>query len=278
MKQGESMEKISRIRVWNFDLPPYPREGLFHLDMSPDCQVNRFLRFEAGRLACLHQLDVIADETRLRSFQRGLRAKLWRKFGCRYDGSLPLEVREFGTIRKPDFSITKLIYQSRPGIFVTALLYVPSGKGPFPGVIQMHGHNPEGKFAHNPQAMSLALVKSGYVCLMVDAFGTYERADACYTKERHGGFLGASLFNVGETLMGAQVVDNMRGVDLLQSLFQNRIHVFVCIHVSTAFFIQQRKFMLIQLTFKMLQHKKFFHAIYIDYEKLLNNLNINRKT
>ena len=218
MKQGESMEKISRIRVWNFDLPPYPREGLFHLDMSPDCQVNRFLRFEAGRLACLHQLDVIADETRLRSFQRGLRAKLWRKFGCRYDGSLPLEVREFGTIRKPDFSITKLIYQSRPGIFVTALLYVPSGKGPFPGVIQMHGHNPEGKFAHNPQAMSLALVKSGYVCLMVDAFGTYERADACYTKERHGGFLGASLFNVGETLMGAQVVDNMRGVDLLRSL------------------------------------------------------------
>ena len=67
-------------------------------------------------------------------------------------------------------------------------------------------------------------------------------------------------------------------MDLLQSLFQNRIHVFVCIHVSTAFFIQQRKFMLIQLTFKMLQHKKFFHAIYIDYEKLLNNLNINRKT
>jgi hypothetical protein len=30
--------------------------------------------------------------------------------------------------------------------------------------------------------------------------------------------LGASLMNIGETLMGAQVVDNMRGVDLLSSL------------------------------------------------------------
>ncbi len=212
------MNNYAKVRVWNFDLPPYPREGVFHLDLSPDCQVNRLLRFEAGRLARIHQLDVIPDRQTLSRFQRNLRKKLWQKFGCTYDPQLPLKVREFGTIHQTDFSVTKLIYQSRPGIFVTALLYVPSGKGPFPAVIQMHGHNPEGKFGVNPQSASLALVKSGYVCLTVDAFGTYERANHCYTRERHGGFLGASLFNIGETLMGAQIVDNMRGVDLLQSL------------------------------------------------------------
>lgn len=212
------MTASSKIKVWNFDLPPYPREGLFHLDMSGHCQVNRLLTFEAGRLAQLHQLDVIGNRQQLHRFQTGLRKKLWKKFGCRYDRNLPLEIREFGTIRQKDFSVTKLIYQSRPGLFVTSLLYVPSGKGPFPAVLQMHGHNPEGKFGVNPQSTALALVKSGYVCLSVDSFGTYERADTCYTRERHGGFLGAGLLNIGETLMGAQVVDNMRGVDLLQSL------------------------------------------------------------
>lgn len=212
------MESFVKTRVWNYDLPPYPREGLFHLDMSKYCQVNRLLTFEAGRLAQLNQLDVVDDAASLRKFQEKLRGILWKKFGCVYDPSLPLKVKKFGVIRKKDFTVTKLIYQSRPGIFVTALLYVPAGKGPFPGVIQMHGHNPEGKFGINPQAMSLGLVKSGYVCLIVDSFGTYERADSCYVRQGHGGVLGSSMFNIGETMMGALVVDNMRGVDLLQSL------------------------------------------------------------
>ena len=216
--QKKTMKNIASVKVWNFDLPPYPREGLFHLDMSPYCQVNRLLTFEAGRLAQLHQLDVMKDRKALAEFQTGLRARLWEKFGCRYDSTLPLKVKKFGTVRKKDFSITKLIYQSRPGIFVTALLYVPSGRGPFPAVLQMHGHNPEGKFGENPQSMSLALVRSGYVCLTVDAFGTYERADICYSMQKHGNVLGGSLLNIGETLMGAQIVDNMRGIDLLQSL------------------------------------------------------------
>ena len=218
MQKKQLTKDISSVKVWNYDLPPYPREGLFHLDMSPYCQVNRLLTFEAGRLAQLHQLDIMKDRKALSVFQAGLRARLWEKFGCRYDSTLPLKVKRFGNIREKDFTITKLIYQSRPGIFVTALLYVPSGKGPFPAVIQMHGHNPEGKFGVNPQSMSLALVKSGYICLTVDAFGTYERADTCYTIQKHGNVLGGSLLNIGETLMGAQIVDNMRGIDFLQSL------------------------------------------------------------
>lgn len=212
------MENFAAVKVWNFDLPPYPREGLFHLDMSSHCQVNRLLTFEAGRLAQLHQLDILEDKPSLEKFQKDLRARLREKFGCRYDPALPLAVRTFGKLRKKGFTVTKLIYQSRPGIFVTALLYEPAGKGPFPAVIQMHGHNPEGKFGVNPQSMSLDLVKSGYVCLTVDAFGTYERAHDTYRKQNHGNVLAGCLLNIGETLMGAQVVDNMRGVDLLRSL------------------------------------------------------------
>ena len=89
----------------------------------------------------LYQQDVLEDRKSLDFFQKKLRTILWEKFGCRYDGGLPLKVKQYGTLRKKDFTITKLIYQSRPGIFVTALLYEPAGKGPFPAVLQMHGHN-----------------------------------------------------------------------------------------------------------------------------------------
>ncbi len=212
------MNAYSNVKVFDFDLPPYPREGIFHLDMSEFCQVNRFLRFQAGRLAQIHHLDEMKDLKTLKKFQKNLRQKIWEKTGVSYDNTLPLDVQKFGKIKKDSYTITKLIYQSRPGIYVTALLYVPEGKGPFPAVLQMHGHNPEGKFGTNPQNMSIALAKEGYICLTVDAFGTYERAHKCYEKQGHGGFLGAGLFTIGESLMGAQIVDNMRGVDLLMSM------------------------------------------------------------
>ena len=212
------MNAYSNVKVFDFDLPPYPREGIFHLDMSEFCQVNRFLRFQAGRLAQIHHLDEMKDLKTLKKFQKNLRQKIWEKTGVSYDNTLPLDVQKFGKIKKDGYTITKLIYQSRPGIYVTALLYMPDGKGPFPAVLQMHGHNPEGKFGTNPQNMSIALAKEGYICLTVDAFGTYERAHKCYEKQGHGGFLGAGLFTIGESLMGAQIVDNMRGVDILMSM------------------------------------------------------------
>ncbi len=212
------MKECMKTKVWNFDLPPYPREGISLLEMSDYCQVNRLISFEAGNLARLHQLDEIRDMASLRQFQSRLRSRLWKVFGCRYDHALPLAVREFGKIRRDGFTVTKLIYQGRPGIFVTALLFVPEGKGTFPAVLLMHGHNPTGKFAETQQHLAISLAQNGFVCLSVDAFGTYERGQNAYTAEYHGRCLGASLFNIGETLMGAQVVDNMRGVDLLQSL------------------------------------------------------------
>ena len=210
--------QYNQLRVWNFDLPPYPREGVFHLDLSEHCQVTRYLKFEAGQLAHFHQLDVISTPAELKIFQRKLRKKLQAKLGVEYDPALPLDVQTFGEVEKPDFTVTKLIYQSRPGIYVTALLYTPRGKGPFPAVLQMHGHNVEGKFGINPQSVSLALVKSGFVCLTVDAIGTYERANVPYKVENHGSIQAGVLLNTGETLLGSQLVDNRRGIDLLASL------------------------------------------------------------
>ncbi|MBQ6474515.1 MAG: acetylxylan esterase [Victivallales bacterium] len=206
------------IRVWTADYAPFPREGLNHLLPSENDQVTMLLRREASKMARLSQLDPPETAAALKRFQKRLRSQLWEKLGVTYTPGLPLEVEEHGVIPQKGFSIHKITYQGRPGIHVTALLYVPDGDGPFPAVIHPHGHHAEGKMGDRQQNMSMALAENGYVVLAPDCFGVYERAVQYREREYHGGFLGSSLFNLGESLMGAQLVDNMRGVDLLASL------------------------------------------------------------
>ncbi|OGV72340.1 MAG: hypothetical protein A3K19_27695 [Lentisphaerae bacterium RIFOXYB12_FULL_65_16] len=132
--------------------------------------------------------------------------------------AVPLDVCVHGELRQDGYRIRKLTYQSRPGFRVTANLYLPDGKGPFPGVLGVHGHWSQGKIAARVAARGHLLAKSGFVALLVDAFGSGERGTKPGEFEYHGGKLGISLLSLGETLLGMQVVDNMRGIDLLQSL------------------------------------------------------------
>ncbi len=211
-------EQMMNIRVWNADLPPFPREGIFHLEPAHDCPLTGAMLAEAGRLVRLNQLEPPADMAELKKFQRVLRKKMWKKLGTVYDGKVPLNIKEYDKLQRDGYTITKLTYQSRPGVNVSALLYVPTGKGPFPAVVHMHGHYATGKLGERIQLLSQALAKAGYVCLAPDAFGVFERACDCHVREYHGGFPGGALLNIGESLMGEQVVDNMRAIDVLQSL------------------------------------------------------------
>ncbi|WP_339922309.1 acetylxylan esterase [uncultured Cyclobacterium sp.] len=138
--------------------------------------------------------------------------------GIKVDHELALDMKVTGTVQMDGYSIKNIYFQTQPGVYATANLFVPEGKGPFPAVINMHGHWSEGKAAENIQSVGHSLAKSGYVCLSMDAFGAGERATEHMDFEYHGSNLGASLMNIGETLLGVQVIDNMRAVDLLLTL------------------------------------------------------------
>ena len=137
-------------------------------------------------------------------------------------GSFPpapdLQLREHGSIGQKGYRITKVTYQSRPGLRVTALLFRPAGPGPFPAVLNMHGHWAQGKIASVVARRCQILAKEGFVVLSVDAIGAGERATLPGEFEYHGQHQATSLFSAGETLLGTQLYDNMRGIDLLQSL------------------------------------------------------------
>lgn len=176
---------------------------------------NSSLRAEAAVKFRIHQLP--SDLTVWKRKSRELTVMLWKKLGVSADHKLALDYHETGSMKMDGYTVKNMYYQSRPGIYVTGTLYMPEGKKPFPAVVSMHGHNNQGHMAERVQAVGHTLAKNGYVCVLVDAFGSGERSTEHGEFEYHGGNLGSSLMNIGETLMGIQVVDNMRAVDLLCS-------------------------------------------------------------
>ncbi|MET3880774.1 acetylxylan esterase [Chitinophaga sp. OAE865] len=150
--------------------------------------------------------------------RRQLKAAILQSTGAVEHHALPLQIKETGRTQLTGYHIRNILFQTRPGVFATANLYIPDGKGPFPAVINMHGHWKDARMGEMVQATAHSLALNGYVCLNIDAWGAGERTTDEGVTEYHGANLGASLMNTGNTLLGMQLTDNMRGVDLLCSL------------------------------------------------------------
>jgi hypothetical protein len=177
------------------------------------------LKLDAALAFGVNQLPGNLKDWEIRKAE--LKNGIIKKTGVVINHNLALDMKETGTIQMKGYSIKKITFQTRPGIYATANLYIPEGKGPFPGVIFMIGHWLKGKIdAEGPQAVGHSLALNGYVCLSIDPWGSGERTTIHGLFEDHGdeNNLGSSLMNIGETLMGMEITDNMRGVDLLCSL------------------------------------------------------------
>jgi hypothetical protein len=177
------------------------------------------LRFDAALKFGVNQLPGNLKDWEIRRVQ--LKNELLEKTGVVINHKLALNIKETGTVQMKGYSIKKITFQTRPGIYATANLYIPEGKGPFPAVLFMIGHWPKGKIdTDGTQAVGHSLALNGYVCLSIDPWGSGERTTIHGIFEDHGdgNNLGSSLLNIGETLMGIEISDNMRGVDLLCSL------------------------------------------------------------
>ncbi len=174
------------------------------------------LRNEAVLKFAGHQLPANLKEWEL--YKPQLKKEIIEKAGITVDHKLPLEYHETGSIQMEGYTIKNIFFQTLPGLYATANLYIPDGDGPFPGVINMNGHWTEAKMAPTIHSVAQSLVLNGYVCLSIDAFGAGERGTTDGVFEYHGANHGASLMNLGKSLQGIQVSENIRGIDLLCSL------------------------------------------------------------
>jgi dienelactone hydrolase len=142
-----------------------------------------------------------------------------------------LKVYVTRTLQGDGYRIENLVLESRPGLVVTANLYLPARPGKsMPGILISHSH-------HNPktqgelQDMGMTWARSGCLVLVMDHLGHGERRQHPFRSARdyphpfRAGrqdyyfryLTGFQLQLAGESLLGWMVWDLMRGVDLLLS-------------------------------------------------------------
>lgn len=72
----------------------------------------------------------------------------------------------------PGYQIRKLRYEALPGMWIPALLYEPSKlAGKVPAILNVNGHDPNGKAAPYKQIRCINLAKRGMLALNVEWFG-----------------------------------------------------------------------------------------------------------
>jgi cephalosporin-C deacetylase-like acetyl esterase len=130
----------------------------------------------------------------------------------------PLNLRTTGALERERYTIEKIVYESRPGLFVTANLYLPNGgTAPYPGVLFQMGHSAPGKGYGLYQRCCQGLVQLGYVVLAFDPIGQGERIFSKRTPTQEHTVPGRQMLLVGETATGALLWDAMRSLDVLAS-------------------------------------------------------------
>ena len=135
----------------------------------------------------------------------------------------PLHPRITGKVQMDGFRIEKLIFQSLPGIYVSALVYVPeNGNKTHPAILVPSGHSANGKVQY--QALCQRLVQRGYVVISWDPVGQGERSqfwDAKAGKSRYNlicaehAVLGNLAYLAGTNLARWEIWDGIRAVDYL---------------------------------------------------------------
>jgi dienelactone hydrolase len=146
-----------------------------------------------------------------------LRQKLEAAWGGFPTEHAPLEPRVLETLDRPDYRIEKIVFQTLPGVWMTANAWVPKREGKLPAVLCVHGHWAGAKQDPHVQARCAGLAKLGFFVLAVDAFGAGERGIGKALGEYHGEMTAATLWPIGRPLSGIQVYENMRAVDYLCS-------------------------------------------------------------
>ncbi len=165
----------------------------------------------------------IQSERDLERVQRKIEEDLLAMVGGLPAERTPLHSKVTGTVRMEGFRIEKLIFESLPGIYVTALVYVPNdGSKRHPAILVPSGHSYNGKNRY--QALCQRLVQHGYVVICWDPMGQGERSqfwDAKAGKSRYNlicaehAVLGNLAYLAGANLARWEIWDGIRAVDYL---------------------------------------------------------------
>lgn len=157
--------------------------------------------------------------------QKEIKSVLCRSLGK--FSKTPLNAVTTGTLERETFTVEKVRFESHPGFYVTAGLFLPKKRqNPAPAVIYACGHTELGFRSDTYQHVILNLVDKGFIVLAFDPLGQGERLqypDADTGKSKVGGptkehsFAGVQTLLTGTSLTDYFVWDGIRVLDYLET-------------------------------------------------------------
>src|SRR6185312_301705 len=139
-----------------------------------------------------------------------------------YPQRTPLHAQIVGRRKCDGYRVEKILFESQPQHYVSALLYLPDSPPPYPGVIVPCGHTANGKIGYF--RISAFLARSGFAALCYDPIGQGERYQVLdesgkppmkSTSEHTAVGIGSIL--VGRNTASYRIWDGMRAIDYLAS-------------------------------------------------------------
>jgi cephalosporin-C deacetylase-like acetyl esterase len=139
----------------------------------------------------------------------------------------PLNARVTSTLKRDNYTVEKIIFESHPGFYVTSCLFLPKKRQkPAPAIIYCSGHTDLGFRSEVYQRVILNLVEKGFVVFAFDPIGQGERlqyVDPETGKSKIGGstsehsYAGVQTLLAGTSLSDYFIWDGVRAVDYLET-------------------------------------------------------------
>lgn len=200
-------------------LPPDPQRP------QTEEMMRRYLRRLAhGALdRRMQEYEALKTPEQIKSYQQAMRQFFIRQLGS-FPERTPFNARIVGEKIYDDYRIEKVIYESVPGFYVTAIFYLPLTEPPYPGVLLPCGHSENGKAAEPYQRAGILLAKNGMAVLCPDPIGQGERKQlpdnssrARYRATTEHMIAGVAPILLGQSLATYMIWDGIRGIDYLIS-------------------------------------------------------------
>jgi hypothetical protein len=163
--------------------------------------------------------DVAFDARR-----QDLRARMIGRMGGFPNTRTPLNAKVTGVTTRDGYRIEHVLFESRPGAYVTGNLYLPMAKRfapPHPAAIELCGHSVLGKNAPKYQRVAILCARNGLAVFVVDPPCQGERSQC--PEDLDGNTTGAHLrlgvnaLLLGHGLAAFEMWDAMRALDYLDA-------------------------------------------------------------
>ena len=171
--------------------------------------------------------DARKTPEQIADYQRTLREKFVEAIGG-FPERTPLNAKVTGRVARDAFSVEKVLFESEPGFYVTGAMFLPDPEkfpAPWPGVLVVCGHTPEGK-AYDPYQRGTALLAlNGIAGFIIDPVCQGERSQLLDDQGKpldRNSTVGHTLVGTGAILVGRntaryEIWDTMRALDYLES-------------------------------------------------------------